>query len=173
MEKANELCGPGAIDSAGGSLRRVYPLVVLDWNGLGPVRRSTEGTGVGVIVMAKAVRPRVSDLHSPQVDTVGRVDVLAARLLKIVVDRSPDPYVKALYRQYQTTVDAAIHDTLGGFNCAKTLQQLGLVQPKPKPTPMPKPKRPKAKTGVKTKASHPGTGVVGVEFMDGPGRPVA
>ena len=152
----------------------VYPLVVLGRTGHRPVHGREKGTGVGNITMAKAVgRSRASDLHSPQADTVGRVDVLAARLLKILVDRSSDPYVKALYSQYQRVVDATIKDTLGGFNCAKALRQLGLVQPsevqpkqarqarQPKQDRRPKPVRPK----------QSGLGVVGVEFIDGPGRP--
>ena len=140
----------------------MYPLVVLGRTGHRPVHGREKGTGVGNITMAKAVgRSRASDLHSPQADTVGRVDVLAARLLKILVDRSSDPYVKALYSQYQRVVDATIKDTLGGFNCAKALRQLGLVQPK---TVRPKRSIPKP-TG------NPRLGVVGVEFIDGPGRP--
>ena len=140
----------------------MYPLVVLGRTGHRPVHGREKGTGVGNITMAKAVgRSRASDLHSPQADTVGRVDVLAARLLKILVDRSSDPYVKALYSQYQRVVDATIKDTLGGFNCAKALRQLGLVQPK---TVRPKRSIPKP-TG------NPRLGVVGVEFIDGTGRP--
>jgi len=110
------------------------------------------------------------DLHSPKADAVGRVDVLAARLLKTLVDRSSDPYLKAMYHQYQPVVDAAIQDSLRGLNCAKALRQLGLAQPKqPKPKPKPRPVRTVRPRPV-NRAGGPGLGVVGVEFIDGPGH---
>jgi len=72
---------------------------------------------------------RGTGLNSPQVDATGRVDVLAARLLKAAVDGSSDIYLRALYHQYQPLVDAAIKDSLSGFNCSKVLRQLGLAHP--------------------------------------------
>ena len=71
------------------------------------------------------------DLHSPDIQTAGRVDVLAARVLKVVVDRVQDPAIKVLYAQFQPNLDGFIHSLLSPANCTKLLKQIGITPSTP------------------------------------------
>lgn len=71
------------------------------------------------------------DLHSPDIQTAGRVDVLAARVLKVVVDRVQDPAIKVLYAQFQPNLDGFIHRLLSPANCTNLLKQIGIAPPTP------------------------------------------
>ena len=71
------------------------------------------------------------DLHSPHIQTAGRVDVLAARVLKVVVDRVQDPAIKVLYAQFQPNLDGFIHRLLSPANCTNLLKQIGIAPSTP------------------------------------------
>jgi len=71
------------------------------------------------------------DLHSPDIQTAGRVDVLAARVLKVVVDRVQDPAIKVLYAQFQPNLDGFIHRLLSPANCTNLLKQIGIAPSTP------------------------------------------
>ena len=71
------------------------------------------------------------DLHSPHIQTAGRVDVLAARVLKVVVDRVQDPAIKVLYAQFQPNLDGFIHRLLSPANCTNLLRQIGIAPSTP------------------------------------------
>ena len=77
------------------------------------------------------VRTHNLDLHSPHIQTAGRVDVLAARVLKVVVDRVQDPAIKVLYAQFQPNLDGFIHQLLSPANCTKLLKQIGITPSTP------------------------------------------
>jgi hypothetical protein len=78
----------------------------------------------------KAKRTRVSrkprlklvDLHAPDIDPRGRVDVLVARGLKLVVAGTPNPLVQTLYSVAQPVIDAEIQRMLSGFNIGDLLK---------------------------------------------------
>lgn len=82
----------------------------------------------------RILRPQpVIDLHSPELDMTGRVDVLVARSLRKVVEVVPDPMLKIFYHQFQPVIDLGIQKHLGKYNIAATLRSLGLAKPaKPK-----------------------------------------
>lgn len=80
----------------------------------------------------KATAQLIPDLHSPAVDPTGRIDVLAARALRMAVQKSNDPVLNLWYQQFQGVIDTAIHQNLRKLNCAKTLRNLGIAPPKPK-----------------------------------------
>lgn len=78
---------------------------------------------------AKATKPRAKrtrasrkprlklvDLHAPEIDPRGRVDVLVARGIKLMVAGTPNPLVQTLYSVAQPVIDAEIQRMLGGFN---------------------------------------------------------
>jgi len=71
------------------------------------------------------------DLHSPHIQTAGRVDVLAARVLKVVVDRVQDPAIKVLYAQFQPNLDGFIHRLLSPAKCTNLLKQIGIAPSTP------------------------------------------
>lgn len=61
-------------------------------------------------------RVRIEDLHDPALDPKGRVDVLVARSIKLLVKTTPNPVVQTLYGELQPVLDAEIQRLLGGFN---------------------------------------------------------
>jgi hypothetical protein len=67
------------------------------------------------------------DLHSPGIDMTGRVDVLAARLLRMAVVRAHDPAIEALYQTFQPAVDTLLHLRLRKVNCAQLFKQIGIA----------------------------------------------
>jgi hypothetical protein len=71
--------------------------------------------------------------HSPDLDTTGRVDVLASRLLRMAVERVQDPVLKVLYAQLQPVADQLIHANLRTVNCTQLFRQIGLAPHDPKP----------------------------------------
>lgn len=71
-------------------------------------------------------RPLV-DLHDPALNPQGRVDVLVARSLKLIVERNPDPVLKLMYRQFQPVIDQGIHEMLHTRKIQNTLRQIGLL----------------------------------------------
>ena len=73
--------------------------------------------------------PKVVDLHNPEVPVAGRVDVLAARLLRLAVDRVQDPVLKAIYDTLQPSVDTVFLQRLGSLDCASLFRQIGLAPP--------------------------------------------
>jgi len=64
----------------------------------------------------RAPRLKLIDLHDTTLDPRGRVDVLVARGIKLMVAGTPNPIVQTLYGQLQPVVDAYIQKLLGGFN---------------------------------------------------------
>lgn len=73
-------------------------------------------------------RPRrVVDLHDPSLNPQGRVDVLVARSLKLVMERNSDPILNLMYRQFQPTIDQGIHQILNTRKIKNTLRQIGLL----------------------------------------------
>ena len=88
----------------------------------------------------RAAQDRIVDLHSPDLPVAGRVDVLAARLLRLAVDRVQDPVIKAMYDTLQPAMDTVFQQRLGSLDCASLFRQIGLapavsLNPKPKPKP--------------------------------------
>ena len=87
--------------------------------------------------MAAQTKSRVDnlDLHDPNLDAAGRVDVLASRLLRMAVDRVQDPVIKAVYQTLQPAVDSVFHQRLRTVDCAQLFRQIGLAPPDPKTEP--------------------------------------
>lgn len=69
----------------------------------------------------------VPDLHSPDIDATGRVDVLVARSLRLAVERINDPVLRSLYSQFQPLIDEVIHHKLKRVNARRTFEEMGLV----------------------------------------------
>ena len=115
------------------------------------------------------VRTRSIDLHSPDIQTAGRVDVLAARVLKVVVDRVQDPAIKVLYAQFQPNLDGFIHSLLSPANCTKLLKQIGITPPTPVISKSAKPvRRPvkQARKPVKKSKSQATPEIIDAEVID-------
>ena len=73
-------------------------------------------------------RPRrLVDLHDPSLNPQGRVDVLVARSLKLIMERNPDPILNLMYRQFQPAIDQGIHQILNTRKIKNTLRQIGLL----------------------------------------------
>lgn len=92
-------------------------------------------------------RPRPSalaDLHDPALNPTGRVDVLVARTLKLIIQRHPDPVLNLMYRQFQPVIDEALQRNLNGRRIKRTLRAIGII-----PSPVRKFKAPRA--GRRTK----------------------
>lgn len=87
------------------------------------------------------------DLHDPAIDATGRLDVLCARTVKLVVERVPDPMMKLWYSQFSEAVDAGIYHTLHQHNVAKSLEKMGLA-PKAKRVRKPRKARPDVGTPI-------------------------
>jgi hypothetical protein len=66
-------------------------------------------------------RGLLPNLHDPNMDTVGRVDVLVARGLKMAVARSKDPVLQVIYGQFQPILDAMIFDVCRKANRSRVL----------------------------------------------------
>lgn len=73
--------------------------------------------------------PGVVDLHNPELPVAGRVDILAARLLKLAVEKVQDPVIQAIYGTLQPSVDTVFHHQLRGLDCASLFRQIGLAPP--------------------------------------------
>lgn len=72
---------------------------------------------------------KVIDLHNQATDMTGRVDVLVARTIKLVVERNSDPMLQMWYARFQPLLDAEIHSALSRINIKKTLINLGIAPP--------------------------------------------
>jgi len=83
----------------------------------------------------------IPDLHDPTLDVAGRLDILAARLLKMAVARVQDPAILAMYQTLQPAVDTVFHVRLSGVDCAKLFKQIGLAPPDQLKAKVSKPKR--------------------------------
>jgi hypothetical protein len=79
--------------------------------------------------MATMNKNLIPDLHDPSLDVAGRVDILAARLLKMAVGRVQDPAILAIYQTLQPAVDTLLHVRLSSVDCAKLFTQIGLAPP--------------------------------------------
>ena len=64
----------------------------------------------------RAPRLKIEDLHDPLLDPKGRVDVLVARGIKLMIKTTPNPVVQTLYDHVQPILDAEIQRMLKGFN---------------------------------------------------------
>lgn len=85
-------------------------------------------------------RPRrMVNLHDPALNPQGRVDVLVARTLKLILERNPDPMLNIMYRQFQPVIDQGIHHALNSRKIKRTLRLIGLL-----PQPVRKVKTPRA-----------------------------
>lgn len=94
------------------------------------------------------------DLHAPDVDPTGRVDVLLARALRMVALGSGDPVLRSLYVDLGPVVDTAIHHLTRKLGMAGLLREYGIAPPSPKPTPIRK-RKAKAKATATTPTPTP------------------
>lgn len=67
-------------------------------------------------------RAKIEDLHDPALDPKGRVDVLVARGIKLMVKTTPNPVVQTLYEQVQPILDAELQRLLKGFNIGELMR---------------------------------------------------
>jgi hypothetical protein len=88
--------------------------------------------------------PAAVDLHHPDLNPQGRLDVLVARSLKLIMERNPDPVLNLMYRQFQPIIDNAIHHNLNSRRIKKTLRAIGLL-----PSPQRQFRTPRAGRAVK------------------------
>ena len=70
-------------------------------------------------------RIKIEDLHDPLLDPKGRVDVLVARGIKLMVKTTPNPVVQTLYEQVQPILDAELQRLLKGFNIGELMKGTG------------------------------------------------
>jgi len=78
---------------------------------------------------SRARRPKTANLHDPSIDPKGRVDVLAARALRLLVQKLGDVNIQTLYNTFQADIDRVIAKELGGLNAGELLGG-GLQMPK-------------------------------------------
>lgn len=69
----------------------------------------------------RAPRLKIEDLHDPTLDPKGRVDVLVARGIKLMVKATPNPVVQTLYENVQPILDAELQRLLKGFNIGELM----------------------------------------------------
>lgn len=67
---------------------------------------------------------RLPDLHNPDMDTVGRVDVLVARGLKLAIGKTRDPVLQGLYGTFQPMLDALIFDVCKPLNRSRVARAI-------------------------------------------------
>lgn len=79
-----------------------------------------------------SARVKSPDLHDVAVDPTGRIDVLAARALKLAVSKIEDPVLAVLYGQFQPVIDHQLHVQLGSVKTRAALEKLGIVSPRPR-----------------------------------------
>lgn len=72
---------------------------------------------------------KVIDLHDKAIDMTGRVDVLVARTLKLVIEGNADPMMQMWYSRFQPLIDVGIHSALSKVNMKRTLINLGIAPP--------------------------------------------
>lgn len=65
--------------------------------------------------------PRTVDLHDPSIDPTGRVDVLVARGLKLLVERMGNPAIQTLYTAFQADIDKVVAKELRAYNMGELM----------------------------------------------------
>jgi hypothetical protein len=96
-------------------------------NKFGSAAFAAAGAAAEFLGSAKVKSP---DLHDVAVDPTGRIDVLAARALKLAVSKIEDPVLGVLYAQFQPVIDHQLHTQLGRVKARVALEKLGIVQPR-------------------------------------------